>query len=496
MKKALSEFKIDDIQKLQKNQKQNKLVLGFLSFVAAGCVFNAIALPKQPKPQIIGQLAIAGLSLLTAAYWIKSNEENYLQLDVFTKLNREVFKSKMRQSFDRQIKTDNIEHELILTNTLVQNLPSYAVLKYARDYGITGLLPQTKPTDNYEEHQERHQISLTADIKHLEEKHEIDLSWVDSEFINSSKVVVGGRGSGKSTYLRYEASRWLIENPDGILIICDPHYDIDDPSKWWLNDIPQSEVYGKFVFKKTEDIVKKIREVYRNLTQRIDGNIKKYPKIKIIFDEEENHKRRASKDDFQDFLSFTECVQDEGRKFFIELTISMHSMKKENTGIDSAALQQMNWLLFEKACYDATTKFPADFDQKAIKDAARILSNSLPKEAGRTVVVIRQDYNEPLITVLPYIKPAIITIEQAESLDSVDVDFDQEDVDSITPESKSEDAKEYYKMMVDWVKLCLDEYNRYPTAAHIKEQWEKLTGKEISETALLYLIDKLFDEIK
>jgi hypothetical protein len=350
-------------------------------------------------------------------------------------------------------------------------------------------------------------VSLQNDLKAIEQKYEVDLTWIDTDFINSSKIVVGGRGSGKSTYLRYEAARWLIENPEGVLVIIDPHYDIDDPDKHWLNDLPQEDVASKFVVKKTGDIDKIVNDCYLELKKRISGDRKRpYPKVKIIFDEEENHKRLST--DFKKFLDFVEAVQDEGRKYLFEITIGMHSLKKENTGIDSGALQQMNWLLFEKAAYDPATKYPADFDQKMIKETAKSLTMSLPKNIGRTVVIIKQELSDPIITVLPLLHPPIITLASTsppESVEEIEEDFWHDSGETeeqpgdryeVPRESSERDFRSYYESMVKWVRLCLDTYQRYPIAADIKTAWLQLTGQDLSEAALCLLIEKLFKDVQ
>jgi hypothetical protein len=139
-----------------------------------------------------------------------------------------------------------------------------------------------------------------------------------------------------------------------------------------------------------------------------DNETLDYRPIKIIIDEIENIKRGCTESEFKEILKLIDCIQDEGRKYLVEITIGMHGLKKENTGIDSNTIAQMNWLLFEKACYDPATKFPSDFDAREIKETAKQISNSLDPRIGRTVVIFKQELSSPIITVLPLLTPPTI----------------------------------------------------------------------------------------
>ncbi len=89
-------------------------------------------------------------------------------------------------------------------------------------------------------------------------------------------------------------------------------------------------------------------DVRRELNRRITNSLE-YPevtRVKVILDEEENLKRNLSEEQFEAVQDVISLIQDEGRKYGVEITIAMHSLKKENTGIDSANLQQMDWLVF------------------------------------------------------------------------------------------------------------------------------------------------------
>jgi hypothetical protein len=525
MKPTLSNYRKTDIDELKRDVKQSQNIEKVLLAIAGGLIINAVAFPQQPKDQIIMSLGLSSVTSFIGAYWKKSKEELYNRFDSYMNLNREHYKYELTRDYAHEAEAIDLAYgnkriisqvasQLELAGTL-SGLPTQAQVRYSSEFGLQGLLlPQLESESGGHGspgvNSGVYQVSLQNDLKAIEQKYEVDLTWIDTDFINASKIVVGAKKSGKSTYLRYEASRWLIENPEGVLIICDPHYDSSDPSKWWLNDLSQSDVESKFLVKKTSDIDKIVNDLSTELNCRIDGikngkTYNKYPKIKIVFDEEENHKNRSA--DFPKFIKFIDMVQNEGRKYLFEITIGMHSLKKENTGIDSATLSQMEWFLFEKACYDSATKFPDDFDKKTIKETARSLSLSLPKNIGRTVVILKQELTDPIITVLPLLHPPIITLASTsppESVEEIEEDFwhDSGEIEEqpgdryeVPPES-SRDFRSYYESMVKWVRLCLDTYQRYPIAADIKTAWLQLTGQDLSEAALCLLIEKLFKDVQ
>lgn len=516
--KILSDIFKKEITEIELEVTQSRLVQSCMGIVAVSLLTTAVMAARQPKQNVFMQLSMASAIGFTTAWFNKSQEELEKRFSSYVKLNNAHYKDELTRRYAYRASMNKVIGDVKLATTITEQLPATAQMRYCGEFNLHGLVvPQLQPTYTPEspnqEQKTEYAVSLQNDITTVEKKFDLDLSWIDSDFVRSSKVVVGGRGSGKSTYLRYEASRWLIENPGGILCIIDPHYDIDDQKKWWLNDIDQSYVAAKYIIKKREDIHKKIAEMYTELQDRIDNGLKGKPPIKIILDEEENIKRTATREQLQCFLDFLACVQDEGRKYLFEFTIGMHSMKKENTGIDSGVLYQMEWLLFGKACYDTTTRFPSDFDQTAIKTAAKRLNEILPKNVGRTVVIIKQSLDEPIITVLPLLQPPIIKINAVRdndntnntdgdlfntdaSIDSFDVDFGDIVNDSGGGRSRSDDVLKIYASLVDWVNACVEKYNRYPEASHIKEIWENLTKTTLSEAALIYLQEKLYKDTK
>ena len=367
----------------------------------------------------------------------------------------------------------------------VGRLPRYQQPRFIAEYQLQGILPPEKQVQpeviNTEAEAE---ITIpgkvtSAQLKTVESKTEIDLSWLTSDFIRYSKVVVGVRGSGKSSYLKYEASRFLLENPNSLLYIFDPHFNKQKPERWWLNNIPLDILLERFVTKKAEDIYQKVVGLYRELQRRIDEELEppEVPKVKIILDEEENLKRSLDEEKFDYFLKFVSLIQDEGRKFGFEITIGMHGLKKHKTGIDSNDLGQMNWLVFEKSAYDPNTRYPADFETDQIKKSAKYLHDTFSKNSGRLVVVLDQEKTSSLVTVLPFLPPPIINLVSEEEKESTPSPTDE----------MTQDAVNYLEQL----KLVLAELEEPADDLMLTYLWKQITGVELTEKGLQYLKEQL-----
>ncbi len=223
-------------------------------------------------------------------------------------------------------------------------------------------------------------------------------------------------------------------------------------------------------------------DVRRELNRRIANSLEypDVPRIKVILDEEESLKRNLSDEQFEAVQDVISLIQDEGRKYGVEITIAMHSLKKENTGIDSANLQQMDWLVFHKAAYDSTTRYPEDFDPKDIRRKAKRIARQLNPKFGRVCVVVKQQETEPLITVLPLLPIPTINL--------VDANQPQD-----TQEQSSEAIENAIQVITEWYFKVKNQLGSYPDDETLRESWLRLTGKLLNEKSLIYLRDRIHE---
>jgi hypothetical protein len=513
MSKFLSKLFNNTLQQQDKEIFQKRLIEGTLFGVGSVLVSMTLLAPKQPKQLMVYQLLTGGVMSLSALAWSKSKEELEGRYKTFLAMNKQHDQLTVKLSFANEMDLTTVAYETDLSNQ-INELPPGAQARYQKKFGLDGLvIPPNFKSESKLVSNSPGILSSLQSGSDLDQEVEYDTSWITSEFIKASKIVVGAKGSGKSTYLRYEAARWLKENPEGKLLIFDPHYDVDDPSKAWLKDLDQKEIYRCYIFKTVEDIKKQFLNAYAELNKRIKHGLKDGKPWKCIFDEIENNYVNFDEGTFKLFQNFVNVSQNEGRKFLFDVSLGMHSLKEKNTGMDSDTLTQMEWLLFEKAAYSSTTKYPSDFDSKTIRTQAQQLKGMVEKDKCKVIVVIRQEEPEPLVTLLPYLEPPKIYLEgqqpiesdpedietELESSDSeVNLDYGDRNEENVPPESQSQDQSPNIPKLYQVVKAWFIEYRQkigeIPSAEKIKLAWETATGKELTESALIYLIEKLIQE--
>lgn len=513
MKKFLSKLFTNTLTELERSVFQKRLVEGTLFGVGSMLVASTLLAPKQPKQAMVYQLLTGGAMSLSALGWSKSRKQLEDRYSTFLTLNTEHDKHSVKHAFANEMDLTTVAYETDFAGQINQLAPG-AQMRYLKKFDLGGLVIPP----NFKQENKLVNASTPGVIPQLQsiqedEELEYDTSWIDSKFIVASKVVVGAKGSGKSTYLRYEAARWLKENPEGTLVIFDPHYDVDDPSKAWLKDLNQKDIYRVYIFKTTEDIKKYFLKSFAELKDRTTNGLKGRKPYKCIFDEIENLKIHFDDGTFSLFLDFINMSQNEGRKFLFDITLGMHSLKKENTGIDSETLSQMEWLLAEKACYSNTTKYPADFDAKQIRNAAKQLGAIVDKTKCKVVVVIKQEESEPLIIALPYLEPPRIyldgdqpyepdefdTVEDSEQIEEAIEGEQPQNEDYNEPEDTTNiktvpDIAKLFKKVKGWFQEYTEKVGVSPTPDQVRLAWETATGKKLSEAALVYLIDKLRED--
>jgi hypothetical protein len=522
-----------EIDELQREVVQKRFMQAAITSAAVIMPLIAVTAPKQPKPWQLMELGLGAVMGVLGSETAKRRAEIERRYQSTVLLNRQVHQKETENRFTKhQAISDVIRDRSFLEALDVQAIPPLAQAEYAQRMSIPMGFLQAPVEDVPEAGggTGTYQVDLSVQqlqqaVKRLEQVFSVDISWLDSQFVSDSKIVVGIKGSGKSVYIRYEASRFLIENPTASLVIIDPHYDPDSTEGRWLNNIDPYALKNTVVFRDKQMVLQQLVNFKTELMRRIDQNLKPpaVPRMKMIIDEGENLKRNMRPDDFKNFyLDTIDMVQDEGRKFGADITVVVHSLKKENTGIDSAALAQMEWLLFEKSAYDPTTKYPADFDQQDIKTKAKAIAATLvptpgKRPRGKTVVVIKTSGVEPFIGVLPLLHAPVIELKDGSYTqqapgeiktleDLVTDDFEKEDtetgvkdtptwtidpLDTTTPASGKPDVKEVFIRFKIWIAECREKLGEIPTPDEIRQAWHLETGQTLSDPALTYLIERL-----
>lgn len=432
-------------------------------------------------------------------------------------LPRDTKDEKLKTFYEKQV-TDNyanqLRHEVIRSNAVTEireknllaefidndaKVPWFQKQFWANKFGVVPLITSFFVASSDEPPEEDNNQPLTAKLpletlanklKVVAQENAVNLDWV-TEIVAQSKMLVGGRGSGKSRFMRYLLALYILSFPTDEWYVIDPHYegysddeefDCNNPDMAWLLGV-NPELLKSKIIDNIKDGYTLLMTAYATLKDRIAKKLKypKVPKIMVFIDEFEAFKKGLSDEEFTNLLEFIEVVQDEGRKFGVELSIGCHSLKKERTGVDSTVISQMYWLLFENAASDRATVFPADFDQKDIvKKLKKVNQRKDPKKQRSYVLTTPR--GEVSIDLLPLLELPTFSLDEGTT-----TPVEVTPVDTLVNTPEFTDEQKVFIVIQNWV--C--DRTEKPTASEVWQMWERLSGKKLNENGLKYLMEKL-----
>lgn len=463
-----------------------RFMMGMFAATAIAGTFSPVVFAPNLNNEVklIQQLfgLFSGACFTAEAYRRKHKEKFYKSIE---DANHAIVKEQLKGTFTYEQCKNAIESKRELAG-YVNRLPEMERVRWMQTYGLQGLVELPEVQQAVIE-QPTQQPALSASFSPNQSTFDqisddlaipVDYSWIDAKFINSSKAVFGPKGSGKSVYLAYEAIAFLTHFPNGELRIGDKHFDEDESV--WLPGVPTDILLSQYVAKKPEQILKMFRRAKQLLNHRIENGIKaKHPEcvpFKLICDEFEGFVMGLTDAEKSEVMNIIAQTQDEGRKYLINITLGMHSLKKERIGVDSSVLFQMDVLCLGSALADPNTKFPADIEARILLQNQQELQRNLKKSQGFACVV-RKLGEAAKVEVIPF-------------LDLSQFSFD---VSSHTEQPKEpqpqENTADYYQILVEWVKTL----GRQPTADELKAAWKHLTTQELNDKGVELLTTKLME---
>lgn len=460
-----------------------RLLVTFFSASAAIGTFFPVLCPswlgRDFNLVLMGGGVAGGASMMVASQTRKQKEKVYSALQ---KGQMESVKLTMAHAIATDKTVQQIQALRHIAGMVAQ-LPPWEQQRFVQQFGLQGLIEP--PARAIQAAAEPTTVSLPSGQRSFEEVDaeladselpEIDYSWLDDRFICASKCVFAPKGSGKSHYLAYQALKFVQLHPDGEFWIGDMHYDPDESA--WFPGASAGEV-AKIVRKRPEDIVKLVRRAKAVLRHRVDNGLKREPKFHLMIDEYDSFQRRLRdaglEDDADMCNTFLQESQDEGRKYGVDVTIAVHSLKKQLHGVDSTTIAQMDVLALGGALADPNTKFPSDFDAKNLLLQQKNVQSMLGPNQGRACVV-RKLNDAPTVEVMPYI-----------DLEQFKVAVGVNESRSIQTDVSSQSG--------DWLEAMRTWFaglnGRVPSAEEVKAQWRKLTGKDLNDKGVALLLEKL-----
>jgi len=377
-----------------------------------------------------------------------------------------------------------ITNQQELANT-IEKLPDYQKPYFANKYGVTPILASNYIEENSTVKNEEIPVLnvpkniFTNIIERLELSDEISLEWL-KKAINESCFIAGKKGSGKSPLMRWLLGGFIVQsNSQDIFYIIDKHYDPDSP---WIMGVNENELVriGRIV--DGNNAIEKIQELHNLLLNRIKNKLT-FKKLgihtRILIDEIDSY----TQDEMMIISNFAKDVEYQGRKFGFSIILGAHSIKKGEMGIDSSIIGSMLNILFPSVVLDRNSilsgAFPTLPKMKLMIDRYK---SELPD--GARIAIINDD-SEVFVSHIPKLDLIPINIKEDENISD-----SQNEVVTAQNNHQSDDINPIEKIK-NWCNLCFEKYQRHPDREHIKKAWYELTDKELSDSALNLLIEKL-----
>lgn len=460
-----------------------RILLGLLGATAVIGTTLPILFPSQIKEVKLIQNVwglTSSLCFSAECYRRQRKEKTYQAIE---EANFQIVNEQLRGTFTYEKAAQEINSKRELA-ARINRLPVEERGRWMQQYGLHGLveLPQIQQAVIEQSTVVQQPPALKGSFNPNQSTFEqisddlavaVDHTWMDAKFINASKAVFGPKGSGKSVYLAYEAIAFLTHFPDGELRIGDKHFDEDESQ--WLPGVPTDVLLNQFVAKRPDQILKMFRRAKQLLDYRIEKGIKQNHQeckpFKLICDEFEGFVMGLTDAEKAEVMNIISQTQDEGRKYLINITLGMHSLKKERIGVDSSVLFQMDVLCLGSALADPNTKFPADFEAKRLLQEQMELQRTLKKSQGFACVV-RKLGEMAKVEVIPF-------------LDLSKFSFDVEPPEA--SEVTQQDNPNPYQIIKDWI----SQLGRNPTDSELIQAWQEVTGAALTYEALALLKNNL-----
>ena len=195
-----------------------------------------------------------------------------------------------------------------------------------------------------------------------------DVRWLTPEFIlDASTLLVGPRGTCKTL-----TAKWMTRvaaQAGAIVRVIDYHHNPDHPQHLdWIPGIAHDD----YVVSDNRGALLAIRDALETMNRRITGQDTNLTPYLLVWDE---YQRVMSEiqmgggdaltmSDRSFLTDAIKIIQDEGRKANVNVLLTMKSIKKNQSGLDSSTISQCNWLLLGKQpIQDVTAPYPVEISE-------------------------------------------------------------------------------------------------------------------------------------
>ncbi|NJR69497.1 MAG: hypothetical protein HC771_13150 [Synechococcales cyanobacterium CRU_2_2] len=397
-------------------ESSRQLLWGLVAY-AAIATFGPVLLPRVATPLKLAAMVTGTASFFAAGAIAQQQEQSASIMGAIAKGQQ----IELRQSMSLELAQTKREQEMRAAwgtlRWIYFNYPAEMHQAIIQQYGLENFVakmrrrdPQT--VDVYAQGAPSMTMAAaTATTTDAFDRPDLDTSWLTPEFARTSKVVAAGRGSGKSTYLRWELGE-CTQDRNMILLFIDPHLlanqreagekaGADGAIAYWFPDLT-AEQEREAVIHTAERAKRELRKVYAETMRRMQG-ADSGRLLKIIVEEADSvvfTGRDGAGAELQEVL---QIVTNEARKSNVELTLVTHTLKKGKTGFDASYLAQISWLMLGNILASPDIVWPSDLDTKAWQQERDMLQASLDDSVGRAAVLrnAMDGKNETSVVLIP-----------------------------------------------------------------------------------------------
>ena len=211
-----------------------------------------------------------------------------------------------------------------------------------------------------------------------------------------SKIICGSRGSGKTALSTYFAGQ-LAQHTR--LLISDRHYPAGEAE--WLPGVPRDDFETRYLIRSADDTLTALLKLKAELISRIEtGNTDSEP-IHLLIDEwggcwaEWDEGQQASA------IKALERINEEGRKFGVNVTLICHSLTREKTGLDQALTGAADLYLTGDALSNTSWSFPSSLSNQRADLTTERLERLSEVAIAQRVIVFRDAMGQTAVVTAP-----------------------------------------------------------------------------------------------
>lgn len=403
---------------VQESLNYNRLLAGLAISGAAGMLLP-VALLGMPKPLKLLSM-VGGVACFSAGAILSQERPDRVALAAGkAKAVNLLQKEEVSREFVAQQMAQRIDADWLLAERIMSDAPPGTAAFYLIQAELGHLVPYYFPEQQAHQNSQSGAMAPASPHSLVEQsiagpiagnglqppsfsRVDVDTSWLTPDFARRSKFIAAGRGSGKSTYLHWEAQTIAqCKEAEDQLIIIDPHVigaQIEAAEKaglppgsripvWGLFETPEEE--AAFIIHTEKQSERILRSVYKEAEDRIKGISTNRYAINVIVEESDDPFFTDPKNSANG-AALVECfryVVNSARKAKINMTLIAHTLKKGRTGLDSSDIEQISWLLMGSIAGAANIRFPTDFDTSRWGAERTQLQSNLSDDVGRAVIL-------------------------------------------------------------------------------------------------------------